>query len=67
MKFTMAEWERIAIYLKDALIEAEKNADELEQELKNTPSLLKAKDFLGFKKEAEELEDFISRIEMATI
>lgn len=67
MKFTIAEWERIKIYLKTALDETESGVEALEQELKNAPSYLKAQDYLCFKNEAAELENFISRIESALI
>lgn len=65
MKFTLTEWAAIKCYLGTALEEATECAAGLEEEIKKDPSCLK--DLLSVKAQVAQLENFIQRIETATV
>jgi len=67
MKFTLSEWNAIKRYLATALDDAEDFVAGLEKEIQEKPDYLVAKDYVAAKKSVAELENFIARIESATV
>lgn len=65
MKFTLTEWAAIKCYLGTALEEAQDCATSLEDEIQKNPACLK--DLLSVKAQVAQLENFIQRIETATV
>ena len=65
MKFTLSEWAAIKCYLGTALEEALECAASLEEEIKKDSSCFN--DLLSVKAQVTQLENFIQRIETATI
>lgn len=65
MKFTLSEWAAIKCYLGTALDDALECVASLEEEVKKDPSCLK--DYMACKMQVVELENFIQRIETATV
>ncbi|MCD7958248.1 MAG: hypothetical protein LUF89_01660 [Ruminococcus sp.] len=67
MKFTLSEWNAIKRYLATALDDAEDFVAGLEKEIQEKPDYLVVKDYVAAKKSVAELENFIARIESATV